>query len=379
MPEIHTVVHVLSRLAPGGVEIWLLRLLPRFDPARFRFTICTAGDTPGPLNDQFRSAGVDVVACPLRAGILRFTRDFRELLHRQNAQVVHSHAMFASGFFLWLARRAGVPVRLAHAHSAADNRAPDLRRVIYRRLMRRAIWRYATQGIACSSEAADCLFSPRWRGRPNYHILPCGIDTRCFEQPASRAALCAQLGVPADRRIVGHVGRFDPAKNHALTIRFIRAAKEQGLNMHLVLVGDGPTRPAAQALAAELDCADRVTFAGARSDVPALMRGLFDLLILPSWFEGLPVVAIEAQCAGLPCLLSDAVTRETAVVPEIVHWHSPHAPPESWVRQAQEILARPRADPTATLEAVRRSAFTIEANVRLLSSLYLGPRVVSGG
>jgi glycosyltransferase involved in cell wall biosynthesis len=179
-----------------------------------------------------------------------------------------------------------------------------------------------------------------------------------------------ELGIPRDRKIIGHVGNFRTPKNHPLVVQLLEAMRRKGADVHLVLVGEGSLRASVQAQVNELGLAERVTFTGARSDVPRLMEGLFDLFVLPSWWEWLPVVAVEAQCAGLPCLLSDAITREAQVVEGLVHWQSPHAAAEVWAEQALQLLAQPRYDRRRALETVRNSVFSIEAGVRVLSELY---------
>jgi glycosyltransferase involved in cell wall biosynthesis len=372
MGQAREVMQVVTRMDPGGVEVWLMRILRAIDRSRFHFTFCATSPKPGFFDQEIRSLGAGRVVCPVRSGPWWFARRFRSILSQLRPDVVHSHGLFFSGYVLRLAQRAGVPIRIAHSHDTHDGHRSSLARRAYRWLMRRYIWEHSTHALGCSSQAADWLFSPRWRGRPNFHILPCGIETRAFGQPVDRGALFDELGIPRDRKIIGHVGNFRTPKNHPLVVRLLEAARKKGANVHLVLVGSGEPRAQIETLVRELGQGERVTFTGARGDVPRLMEGLFDLFVLPSWWEGLPVVAVEAQCAGLPCLLSDAITREVEVVEGLVHWQSPHAAAEAWAERALQLLAQPRYDRQRALETVRNSVFSIQAGMRMLSELYAG-------
>ena len=143
----------------------------------------------------------------------------------------------------------------------------------------------------------------------------------------------AMLGIPEDALVIGHVGRFDPQKNHALLVRIAAAALRRAPRAVLVLVGDGPLRPAVEAEAARLGIRERLLFTGVRADVAALLRA-FDALVFPSLREGLPLVGLEAQAAGTPLVLSDAITRELVVVPELFTWRSLEDAPEAWAESA---------------------------------------------
>jgi glycosyltransferase involved in cell wall biosynthesis len=187
-----------------------------------------------------------------------------------------------------VAHAACVPIRVAHSH--ADTSRLDARAGLGRRLKQALsrLWidRYATLGLAASREAAEAPFGPRWENDRRWRVLHCSIDLSLFEAGRpDRDTVRAEIGIPADAFVVGHVGRFDEQKNHAFLIDIASEAARREPRFCLLLAGDGELRPAIEEKVARLGFHDRVIFAGSRSDVPRLMMGAMDAFILPSLYE----------------------------------------------------------------------------------------------
>lgn len=367
------IVQVVGRLMRGGAEVWLMRVLRKIDRIRFRFTFVTLSPKPGEFDDELRILGADIYRAPTLPNRVGFARWFREMLRDVQPEVVHGHMLFASGAVLQVAQQAGVPIRVAHSHNTSDGQPNTLLRMAYRARMRAKLRRYCTHGIGCSAEAADWLFGSHWKRSDKYYVLPCGVDTDEFADLAGRvdrARLCAELGIPPERRIIGHVGRFMYQKNHAYLLRIFRALLDAGVDAHLVLVGAGELQAETEALAQRLGLTERTTFTGVRLDVQQMLLTLFDIFVLPSYFEGLPVVALEAQCAAVPVLMSDVVSRETVVIPELAYWQSLRQPPTVWAQQIVQILGQPRLDSAAAQRRVECSRYSIASSVQLLTEIY---------
>jgi glycosyltransferase involved in cell wall biosynthesis len=374
--ESKRVLHVVGGLDRGGIETWLMHVLRRTDRARFRMDFLVHTDRPGAYDDEVRAFGCKVLSCPAPQWTRpwRYGSAFRRLLAEHGPyDVVHSHVHHYSGNVLRLAHAAGVPVRIAHSHidtSVEEARARFLRGG-YLALMRRWIARHATAGLAASRPAAANLFGRAWESDPRWRVLYYGIDPAPFHIAGDRAAVRAELGVPAGAFVLGHVGRFHEQKNHAFLIDIAAEVVRRLPEAHLLLVGIGALRPAIEHRVAQAGLTRHVTFAGARPDVPRLMRDAMDVFVFPSLWEGLPVAGIEAQAAGLPCLFADGLTPELDRVGSLVRRLSLDRPASAWADAVLAVRqARPAVSPTAALAAVEESPFNIRRSGERLEEVY---------
>ena len=367
------VLHVLGSLRPGGVETWLVHVLRHLDRERFHFDFLLHDTGHGLLEADVAALGARIHRCPHVGNPPRYARCFRRVLARCGPyRAVHSHVHAFSGYVLALAASSGVPLRIAHSHTTAESpaflRSPA--RWCYASAMRRAISRLATHGLACASAPAQDLFGPRWRDDPRWQVLRCGVDPADFESVRPFEADRASLGLDREALVVGHVGNFHAVKNHAFLIRVFRALLEIHPRSYLVCVGDGPLREAVEREARAMRLEDRVLLLGPRRDVPALMRGVFDVLALPSRSEGLPLALVEAQAARLPCVVSDAVTTEADVRGASVARLALDEPVETWAGTIVSAGLAGRAAPRAGRSPVAGTEFDVAIGARRLESLY---------
>jgi glycosyltransferase involved in cell wall biosynthesis len=269
-----------------------------------------------------------------------------------------------------------VAVRISHAHTAnfasARHRgifglAPLLR--YQYRLMRRWTAEFASVHVACSKVAAAWQFGPGWESNPHCHLLPSAIDLAPFKTPVDRAEVRRELGLPDGLPIVGHVARFSEEKNHALTVDVIEECAKRGQDLRFLLVGSGPLLKAIENSIRQRGLSRFVVFTGGRRDVPRLMRGAMDILLLPSLWEGLGLVALEGQAAGLPVVASNRVPDDVDIVPGMVEHVSLDESSAVWTDRVLARLAAGRPNVRA-LEMVQQSPFSIQNSVRALETLY---------
>ena len=368
------VLHVIGQMNAGGAETWLLHVLRRLNPERFQTDLLVHSLEPGLYDEEVVQLGARLIPCLHPNHPVSCARQLRRILERYGPyDVLHSHLHHLSGFVMRAGRSCGVPVRIAHSHN--DTRSVDAgsswARRSYLRLAKRWIRAYATAGLAVSPEAAAALFGPEWQRDQRWRVLPCGIDLAPFREPVPREAVRADLGIPQEAFVVGHVGRFLPQKNHRFFVDVAEEVAGREPRGRFLLIGEGPLRPEIELEIQRRGLGARFRFAGVRRDVPRLMSGAMDVLLFPSVHEGLPLVLMEAQAAGLPCVVSDSVPRSAEVVPGLVSRLSLNTQPSVW---AEIVLAAGRSSdkpgrPDA-LCCVARSAFNIEASVRALQSLY---------
>lgn len=315
------VLHVVGSMNRGGVETWLMHVLRQLNRDHIQMDFLVHTSDVGAYDNEIMSLGSRVIPCPDVSHPWKYKGQFQKILQQYGPyDIVHSHVHHFSGYVLRLAQQVGVPVRIAHSHnntSAANVRAGFLRQ-LYLALMLRWINRYATLGFAASSKAADDLFRTNWKQDSRWQTLYCGIDLKSFVCTVDRATLRAELGIPQDAFVVGHVGRFDPQKNHKFLIEIAAAVAAREPNFWLLLIGKGDLCSEVEQELLQRGLRDRTTIAGVRPDVPCLMKAAMDTFVLPSLHEGLPLVLLEAQAAGLPCIISDVVTEEADIIQPLI-------------------------------------------------------------
>jgi glycosyltransferase involved in cell wall biosynthesis len=367
-------LHVLASLSLGGVETWLMHMLRHADLFSVQHEVLLTKEQAGEYEAEARQLGIRIHKLPMGRSRTAWLRSFRRFLRLNGPfTAVHSHVYFFSAPVLAAAKAAGVPLRIAHCHTARSQ-GSDRRTVRHR--LRRAVasrWlkRVATRRLGISEAAIEEIAGPRWRAEPDASVLLYGFDFSRYRGVAQRARRVRQeLAIDGDAPVLGHVGRFELVKNHRFLLDLFALVLRALPRTQLVLVGDGPTREDVADRAGSLGIATQVHFAGTTDDVPAYMRA-FDLLVLPSLSEGLGIVCVEAQAAGTRAIVSDAVPREVSVVAGAVEFLPLAAGAEAWAQAVLSTLRRPRAREGDWLRQVERSQFAIGRCVRELDAIYL--------
>lgn len=367
------ILHVVGGMNRGGVETWLMHVLRNIDRDEFQidFLVHTVQDCA--FDEEIRSLGSRIVPCLSPSNPIQYANNFYRILREYGPyDIVHSHVHHFSGYVLWLAATAKVPIRIAHSHSDTRRlqQAAAIPRSTYYRLAGWLVKRYSTHKIAVSQPAASALFGTSWERDPRARVFYCGIDLVQFDAGASgeEARSAGSTGRPGPLFL--HVGRFHPQKNHAFLIQVAAEVVRREPRSHFLLVGDGPLRPQIELLARQQGIADQVTFAGLRDDIANIMATT-NAFVLPSLHEGLPVVLLEAQAAGLPSLYSDEVTDEVALIPELMYRMPLKAGPAAWAERLLSISrSAPRLSPNEAVRRMRLSPFNIERSVQELKQVY---------
>jgi len=368
------ILHVVGGMARGGVETWLMHILRHIDRDRFQMDFVVHTEKPCPYDDEARVLGSKIIPCLSPSKPWLYGRNFKRILREYGPyDIVHSHVHHFSGYVLYLAKQAGVPVRIAHSHndtSAIDAKA-GLHRQLYLSLTKWSISWCSTVGLGCSCNAVADLFGAAWKTDTRWQVLYYGVDLKPFYDRVDSIGVRAELGIPADAFVIGHIGRFETQKNHLFLLEIAAEVAKQELKMHLLLIGDGSLRSDIEQKVVQMGLSDRVTFAGNRSDVPRLMLKAVDLFLFPSLHEGLGLVLIEAQAAGLPCIFSDVVPEEADLVRPLLQRISLSKSASIWA----EAVRSARSDASAisqrdALAVVENTPFNIAASVKKLTEVY---------
>lgn len=368
------ILHVVGGMNRGGIETWLMHILRHIDRDRFQMDFLVHTTQPCAYDEEIRTFGSKIIPCldPSRPWL--YARNFKHILREYgHYDIVHSHVHHFSGYVLHLARNADVPVRIAHCHndtSLVKSKSRFFRR-LYLGLTEWWITRNATFGIACSRNAAADLFGSNWELDPRWQLLYYGIDLKSFELSVDKDRVRTELGIPSNAFVIGHIGRFDPQKNHEFLIEVFSAIAQQKPSAYLLLIGDGSLRSNVEQQVFQLDLADRVIFGGIRADIPRLMLAAMDVFILPSLHEGLPLVLLEAQSAGLPCIFSDAITDEVRVIQPLLTSISLSQSVSDWAETVLNIKFKQIVPAQInTYKLLEKSDFNIEASIKKLTNIY---------
>ena len=309
--------------------------------------------------DELRLLGCDVVETPdRRSDTFWYVRFLISYMRRERIDVVHVHGSSSvMAIELRCAQLAGVRERIAHSH---NTKSDDPRRDKILRPFFRGSW---TRALACGEDAGRWLFEDK-----PFEVLHNGFAL-------GKYAFDARLGFE-EEPAVGFVGNINYVKNQSFLIDVFGLLSRDIPSARLFIVGEGPDRTKIEGLIAEKGLADRVTITGRVSNVDDFLQA-FDLMMLPSLFEGLPSVVLEWQAAGLPCLVSDVVTGECAVTP-LVRFLSLRDGAAAWAACARESLEANsvadvrRAASERALPALREHGFDIDETSKRLRTIYLG-------
>lgn len=367
------VLHVLKGLPLGGIETWLMHVFRNDRNSFVQHELLLMVAEPGAYEAEARELGVRIHKLPQSGSWLRWFGDFRRFLKEKGPfDAIHSHPSRVGGAIVATAALAGVPSRIAHQHDARSA-GPDFSSV-REGLLRQATMLLtrlaATRRIGITEAAIEDIAGRNWRSDKNCSILLYGFDFSRFNGAFERAQeLRRDLRLGPDARIIGHVGRFDPVKNHLFLLKTFAVVASRMSDLRLVMVGQGRLQPEIRALADSLEIGHLVRFAGSTQDIAAYMA-LFDLFLFPSFSEGLGIVCVEAQAAGTRVLASDTVPREAAVVPGAVEFLPLVLGESQWAEQAVELLDLPKPDPEDWRGRVEQSAFGISRCVQDLHKIY---------
>lgn len=353
------VAQIVGKMVGGGVESVVMNYYRHIDRSKVQFDFLVDEDSTRVPEEEITSLGGRVFRIPPYQHPIRYRRELIRLMREQQWPIVHSNINTLSVFPLSAAKKAGVPVRIAHSHSTMGK--GEFAKNAMKLALRPFANVYPTVRFACSRYAGEWLFGKN----ADFTVILNGIELDKFHFDAGvRQETRKELGVADDVLLIGHVGRFMPQKNQTFLVDVLADLLPKRPNTMLAFVGDGPDKTAVQQHAEKLGIANHVLFLGQRSDVNRLYQA-FDVFCLPSLYEGLGIVGVEAQRAGLPCLFADAITREVDVtgIPRFMTTESY----KEWSSFISALEPGTRIDPSDKAF----SGYDISENARKLTSMYL--------
>ena len=318
------VAMVTNHFGITGIGTVMMNYCKALDKDKYDLTILAGQPISEKYAKECKEYGIHLIALPSRHGeSLKHYSALWKALKAGHYDIVHVHGSSSMmAIELTIARLAGVKVRIAHSHNST---CPNYK---VHKVLNPYFRKIYSKALACGKLAGDWLF-----GENNFEILPNGFHTENFAfSSEDRAAIRNELGVD-DQLLIGHIGRVNEQKNQEYLLKIFEKAAAVRNDAALLIVGTGPDEEKIKERIQKHPYKERIIFYG-ETDNPTAFYSAMDVFVFPSRYEGLPVVLLEAQISGLPCVVSDRVTKEVDLGD--INWQSIDGDPQLW---ADAILA----------------------------------------
>jgi len=359
------ILHFVGKMHRGGIETLLMCIYRKLDRDKIQFDFLLTTEEPGYYDEEIKKLGGRLYYISSRREHYFKSRKelYAILCDHPEIKAVQLHMSSCSYIDpLIVAKKAGVPCRIAHAHNIKC--AGKLRNLVHR-INRKKIKRYATLYLACSNDAGNWMFLPeKWK---KGILIKNGIESKKYIfNMQKRKNIRTILKINKDEFVIGYVGRFTEQKNPMFICEVFKEVKQKRNNVKLLLVGDGNMHNQMDEFFEREFLKDDVIYTGIVENVEDYMQAM-DCLVLPSLFEGLGIVAIEAQASGLPTLLSDKVPKE-AVITKLAKILTIDNGIECWV---EYIINTPIIKRKNMQQEIINAGYDIEMTAKRLSEIYL--------
>lgn len=370
------VLHIELRKNIGGIERFLLNIYQVIDKENFQFDFITTEVAPS-LTSEINKLGGNIYQVKPYKYIFQNRKDIMNVL-KNNYDVIHIHKNSASNIIPFiLASKAKVPIIIAHSHNTAPSNTLS---GIYKYLIislhyinKNRLFTLSDYHLACSTEAGKWLYGNK--RKDSFSLVKNGIITENFiYNEEANIKKRKELNISKDSLVIGNIGRFSEQKNHEFLIDIFYQIYKKYNNSYLILVGTGKLQQQIENKVENLGLNNNVFFLGMRKDIADLLN-VMDAFVLPSLYEGLPVVGIEAQASGLPLFIADTVSKEVEIT-EGVTWFSLKDPSD---KIAECIIKKTLNDKKQNKKIryernkqVEKAGYNIKQSVKYLSKIYAG-------
>lgn len=358
------VLQIVTQMNRAGLESRLMDIYRNIDRSRIQFDFFTCRKEIGSFDDEIKAMGGKIYynnSLDLK-GIHKVSNQFKSFLSEHTEyKIVHCHLNQWCGLVLKGAKQANVPVRIAHSRTSLQKFTA---KNFIKNLLKLSTNRYATHYFAVSRKAGEWLFGEKMMNSGKVEIWPNAIDCKKFiYNPQKRKKIREALGLGNELTLI-HVGNIRPEKNHSFLFQVFKQVLERQPTSKLILVGRDTSNGAIQSLAREIHIDQSVRFLGSRSDVADLLQA-GDVFVFPSFYEGFPGAVLEAQAAGLPCVISDTITNEVCITDNVIQL--PLGDIQPWVDEIMKTVQYQRKDITSQ---IYRAGYDITTLAEKLMGFY---------
>jgi glycosyltransferase involved in cell wall biosynthesis len=359
------VLHVVVNMNRGGAETLIMNLYRNIDRSKVQFDFLTCKE--GVFDREIIELGGVIHRIPYinEAGHFGYINALNQFFANHNDyMIVHSHLNKMSGLVVRAAKKYGIRHCITHSHNTGGE--GGMLAKLYKWYSGLFIFSNSDHTFACSQTAAEWLFGSKAK---DTKLLNNGIEPEMFRySPEVRRMKRMELGVNR-KLVIGHVGRFTNQKNHPFLIEVFAEFVKRRPDSVLLLCGDGTLRKDMEQRVKGLNIQEKVKFLGVRSDIPQLLQA-FDLFLFPSLHEGLPVTLIETQAAGIPCFLSDEITREVDLGLGLMKFLKITSK-DIWISELEKFEVETVDRNTSKLKNLRERGYDIKTTAKWLEDFYL--------
>lgn len=348
---------IVSGMNAGGAETFLMKLYRRLDKKSYQMDFAVNIDTKGFYDDEIIRMGGKILRFPAKSdSLFCYVTGLCKIIKDGKYDSVLRISSNAMGFLdLAIAKLAGVNVCVARSSNSSDGNHISAK--ISHWLGKRLLKGFIDVKIAPSSEAAIYTFGKRDFEKKRVHILPNGLDLDYFKYSENgRNKVRSEFGIAPAQKVIGHVGRFSKQKNHSFLLDVFYEYHRVYPNSVLLLVGEGELKDDIQKKISELGIENSVIFAGVRSDMPFIYSAM-DVFVFPSLYEGMPNAVIEAQACGLPCIISDTITKD-ANVSSFIEYESIKNNLGCWMKKISECVNKGHIE---SVKALKNAGYDIDS------------------
>ncbi|MCA1061471.1 glycosyltransferase family 1 protein [Rossellomorea aquimaris] len=368
------ILHIVGAMNRAGTETMLMNLYRNINHHEIQFDFVSYSEEKAHYDHEIIELGGKVIRLSQTGSIMEL---YQAIKQNGPYEAVHSHTLFHCGIASAAAYLAGVKIRISHAHTTEDNEEGLVRRM-YITAMRKMIKVFSTHLLACSKEAGEYLFGAGAAHQSNYSYFPNVIEFEklltCPPSLFNQFKIEEGLGKSI---VIGHIGRFIPAKNHDFLLDVMKSLIKRNPNCKLLLVGEGDLKKHIEKRIENEGLKESIRLVGIREDIGTMLHSM-DVFVFPSLYEGLGLVLLEAQASGLPCVVSEAIQPEADLQIGLVTQLQLRDGPEVWAGAIVEQANRKEKNLHKIKQSFERNDYSPEAGISKLMTLY-GVDIALGG
>lgn len=358
------ILQITGKMDRAGAETMLMNLYRKINREHFQFDFITFSEKAGDYDKEIDALGGQIYRILETNPIKRMKALTKFLKNHPEYEIIHCHTLFSNAFHLWAGKKANVKYRIAHSHNTSNQSKSKWIAWPYQRISKVLINKFATDFISCGEAAGKFLFPYQ----KDVLMLPNAIEAKKYVEIGEKETGYIKDNFNSSGIQIIQVGRLANVKNPFFSIELMELLKNAAINFKFFFIGQGDLEEEIKERIKEKKLEDVVEVLGIRTDIPYLMAGA-DVMLMPSFHEGFPVVLVESQAVGLPAVISDNISEEVDLGLDLVKFLSLDNNLEEWKKAILEIKNKTTVS-EKRLEHLQKNGFDVTENAKILEGIY---------